>query len=46
MGEPSDGGERHRQDVVGAFAVGARNEADAARVAFAPRIEQTKSPLC
>ncbi len=46
MGEPGDGREGHRQDVVRAIAVGARDEADAAGVALAPRIEQTKSPLC
>ncbi|PYO90777.1 MAG: hypothetical protein DMD58_06205 [Gemmatimonadetes bacterium] len=46
MGEPGDGREGHRQDIVGAIAVGARDEADATGVALAPRIEQTKSPLC
>jgi len=45
MREPRDGGEGHREEVVAAAAVGARHEADAAGVAFAPGIEQTKSPL-
>ena len=45
MGEPRDGGEGHRQDVVTAAAVGARDEADAAGVALAPRVQQTKRPL-
>ena len=45
VGEPGDGGKSHRQDVVGAIAVGARDEADAAGVTLAPGIEQTKSPL-
>ena len=43
--EARDGGERHGQDVGGADAVRARDEADAAGVALAPGIEQTKSPL-
>ena len=46
VGEPGDGVEGHRQDVVGASAVGAGDEADATGVALAPGIEQTKSPLC
>ena len=46
MREPGDGREGLRQDVVGAVAVGTRHEADAAGVTLAPRIEQTKSPLC
>ena len=46
MGEPGDGRQGHRQDVGGALAVGAGDEADAAGVALAPGIEQTKSPLC
>ncbi len=46
MGEPGDGREGHRQDVAGAVAVGPRDEADAAGVALAPGVEQTKSPLC
>jgi len=46
MREPGDGRQGHRQDVAGAFAVGAGDEADAAGVALAPGVEQTKSPLC
>ena len=46
MRESGDGGEGHRQDLVGAIAVGARDEADAAGVVLAPGVEQTKSPLC
>ena len=46
MREPGDGREGLREDVVGAVAVGTRDEADAAGVTLAPRIEQTKSPLC
>ena len=46
MRESGDGGEGHRQDLVGAIAVGARDEADAAGVSLAPGVEQTKSPLC
>src|SRR5712664_4451256 len=45
MCEPGDGGEGLREDVVGAVAVGPRDEADAAGVALAPGVEQTKSPL-
>src|SRR5712664_3745196 len=45
MREPGDGREGLREDVVGAIAVGARDEADAAGVALAPGVEQTKSPL-
>jgi hypothetical protein len=44
--ETGDGCERHRQYVRGARAIGAGDEADAAGVALAPRVEQTKSPLC
>jgi len=45
MGESSDLGERHLEDVRRARAVGARHEADAAGIALAPGVEQTKRPL-